>query len=70
MPGFSKSTSGPSLCHATLRSRRERVQGHLSAHARTKPMRADQSARCYFHTTKNIFMSGEVGIKTRRKLFK
>ena len=41
-----KEDPSPSLCHATLRSRRERVQGQLSAHAPAKPIRADQSAGC------------------------
>ena len=36
----------PPLSVVTLRSRRERVQGHLSGHARAKPIRADQSAGC------------------------
>ena len=39
----------------------ERVQGELSAHAPAKPIRADQSARCWFHPTENIFIASEVG---------
>ena len=56
------------LSVVTLRSRRERIQGHLSAHARTKPIRADQSAGCCFHPTENI--SWRVRLAALRELFK
>ena len=34
-------------------------QGQLAAHGAPKPIRADQSAECWFHMTENMFMSSE-----------